>query len=70
VPRSRRIWYPESASRFPVPIAREALSEIKVIYTGFEKPENLEVAVHEGGHVVDVPSLPAFFEKHLKGSNR
>jgi len=59
----------EPPSQFPVPIAREAMSEIKVVYVDFDKPENLVFAAHEGGHVIDVPSLMTFFEKRLKGSN-
>jgi hypothetical protein len=55
----------EHPSQFPVPLAREALEEIKLIYTDFGKPENVTLVAHEGGHVIDLPSLLAFFEKHL-----
>ncbi|MBN1591378.1 MAG: acetylxylan esterase [Pirellulales bacterium] len=55
----------EPASQFPVPLAREALAEIELIYADFGQPENVALAVHEGGHVVDLPSLSAFLENHL-----
>ena len=55
----------EPPSQFPVSIAREALREIEPIYQDFGQPENLELVAHEGGHVFDVPSLLAFFQKHL-----
>ena len=55
----------EPPSQFPVPIAREALKEIQLIYQDFGQPENVALVAHEGGHVIDVPSLIAFFEKHL-----
>ncbi len=57
----------EPPSQFPVPLAREALEEIKLIYTDFRKPENAALVAHEGGHVVDVPSLLAFFENEFAG---
>jgi hypothetical protein len=55
----------EPASQFPVPLAREALQEIKLIYQDFGQPENVALVAHEGGHVLDLPSLLEFFEKHL-----
>lgn len=55
----------EPPSQFPVSIAREALKEIELAYRDFGKPDNVALVAHEGGHVVDVPSLLAFFEKHL-----
>lgn len=55
----------EPASQFPVSLAREALEEIQPIYRDFGRPENVVLVAHKGGHVIDVPSLLAFFEKHL-----
>jgi hypothetical protein len=55
----------EPPSQFPVPLARQALGEIKTIYDDFGKPENATLAAHEGGHVIDLPSLLTFFESHL-----
>lgn len=55
----------EPPSQFPVPIARHALREIEPIYRDFEKPENVALVAHEGGHEIHLPSLVAFLEKHL-----
>ncbi|MFO7904360.1 MAG: acetylxylan esterase [Pirellulaceae bacterium] len=56
----------EPPSQFPVSIAREAMKEIKLIYRDFGQPENVALVAHDGGHVFDVPSLLAFFDKHLE----
>jgi hypothetical protein len=56
----------EPASQFPVPLAREVLEEIKPVYCTFDKSVNLSLNVHNGGHEVDLPSLLAFFDSHLK----
>jgi hypothetical protein len=55
----------ESASQFYVPLARQAMEEIRTIYKDMERPENVILDVHEGGHVIDLPGLIYFFEKHL-----
>lgn len=55
----------EPASQFYVPLAREAMEEIRVIYKDLGKPENVVLDVHAGGHVIDLPALVYFFEKHL-----
>ena len=55
----------ERPTWFCVPIAREALKEIKLIYTDFKKPENVALVAHKRGHEIDLPSLLAFFDKHL-----
>jgi len=55
----------EPPTQFTVPIAREALKEIKPIYADFKRPENLALVAHKGGHEIHLPSLLAFFEKHL-----
>ena len=55
----------ESPTGFYVPIAREALKEIEMIYTDFNKPENVSFVAHPAEHVVDVPSLLGFLGKHL-----
>jgi len=60
----------EPPSQFPVSIAREALKEIEVIYADLKRPENVALIAHEEGHVIDLPSLLTFFEKHIgKGKN-
>jgi hypothetical protein len=60
----------EGRTQFYVPIAREAMKEIEVIYRDFGKPENVELDVHEGGHEIDLPALVSFFEKHLGGEKQ
>ncbi|MHC4425247.1 MAG: dienelactone hydrolase family protein [Planctomycetota bacterium] len=55
----------EPASQFYVPLARRAMEEIRAIYKDLGKPENVVLDVHEEGHVIDLPGLLYFFEKHL-----
>jgi hypothetical protein len=56
----------ESYSQFPVSIAHKVMKKIKLIYDDFGKSENLVFFAHKGGHVIDLPSLLAFFEKYLR----
>jgi hypothetical protein len=55
----------EPASQFYVPLARRAMEEIRIIYKDLDRPENVVLDVHEGGHFIDLPGLIYFFEKHL-----
>jgi hypothetical protein len=55
----------EPASQFYVPLARQAMEEIRTIYKDLGNPENVVLDVHEEGHVIDLPGLLYFFEKHL-----
>ena len=55
----------EPPSQFFVPLARKAMEEIRMIYRDMNKPENVVLDVHEGGHEIDLPALICFFEKHL-----
>ena len=55
----------EPASQFYVPLARQAMEEIRVIYKDLARPENVVLDVHAEGHVIDLPGLVYFFEKHL-----
>jgi hypothetical protein len=50
---------------FVVPLARQALKEIRLIYSDMGKPENVSLAVHRGEHEVNVPRLLEFFRKSL-----
>jgi len=50
-------------------MARGALREIELIYADLNQPENVVLVAHEGGHVIDLPSLMMFFEKHLARRN-
>ncbi len=55
----------EPQGMFVVPLARQALKEIRLIYSDLGKPENVSLDVHHGEHEVDVPSLLEFFRKSL-----
>ena len=55
----------EPATQFIVPLAREALREIRPIYAGLGAPGNVALAVHPGEHEVDLPSLLEFFDERL-----
>jgi hypothetical protein len=55
----------EQPSQFYVPLARQTMEEIRIIYKDLGRPENLVLDVHEEGHVIDLPALIYFFEKHL-----
>jgi hypothetical protein len=56
----------EPPTMFVVPLARQALKEIRLIYSDLGKSNNISLAVHRGEHEVDLPSLLEFFEKYLK----
>ena len=55
----------EPPSQFYVPLARQAMEEVRMIYKDLGKPENVILDVHSEGHVIDLPALIYFFEKHL-----
>jgi hypothetical protein len=56
----------EPPDDFTVPLAHEALKEIKVIYSDYKQPENVSLVAHEGAHEIDLPSLLTFFDKYLR----
>jgi hypothetical protein len=56
----------EPPTQFNVPLAREAMREIRLIYADLGKPQNSELTVHRGGHEIDLPNLLAFFNEHLR----
>ena len=56
----------EAPFMFVVPLARQAMKEIRLIYADMGKPENISLRVHRGEHEVDLPSLLEFFEKNLE----
>jgi hypothetical protein len=58
----------EPPTQFIVPLAREAMKEIRLIYADLGRPENAGLAVHRGGHEIDLPNLLAFFDKHLRSA--
>jgi len=55
----------EPYSQFYVPIAREAMKELNVIYQDFGQPDNVALNVHPEGHIMNNSSLLPFMEKHL-----
>ena len=55
----------EPTTQFIVPLAREALREIRPIYADLGAPANVALHVHEGGHEIDLPALLAFFDERL-----
>jgi len=56
----------EPPSQFYVPLARQTMQEIRPIYEDMDRPENVTLNVHDGGHVVDMPGLLYFLDKHLR----
>lgn len=55
----------EPESQFYVPLARRAIEDVRLIYKDLDRPENVILDVHDEGHVIDLPGLVYFFEKHL-----
>jgi len=51
----------EPANDFTVPLAREALKEIELIYKDYKRPEKVHLVAHQGAHEIDLPSLLEFF---------
>ncbi|MFC1633872.1 alpha/beta hydrolase family protein [Planctomycetota bacterium] len=55
----------ESPSQFYVPLARQAMEEVRLVYKDMGRPDNVILDIHDEGHVIDLPGLIYFFEKHL-----
>jgi len=55
----------EPVSQFNVPLARQAMREVRTIYDDMNCPENVVLDVHDGGHIIDLPGLLYFIDKHL-----
>jgi acetyl esterase/lipase len=55
----------EPPTQFIVPLARQALREIRPIYADMGAPGNVALVVHAGEHEIDLPSLLEFFEARL-----
>ncbi|MBN2312704.1 MAG: acetylxylan esterase [Sedimentisphaerales bacterium] len=55
----------EPESQFYVPLARQAMEDVRLIYKNLDRPENVILDVHDEGHVIDLTGLVYFFEKHL-----
>ena len=58
----------EPPDDFTVPLAREAMKEIEVIYKDFNRSGNVLLLAHEGAHEIDLPGLLDFFKAELKPS--
>ncbi|OHB65575.1 MAG: hypothetical protein A2Y77_06440 [Planctomycetes bacterium RBG_13_62_9] len=56
----------EPPSQFYVPLARQAMEEVRSIYEDMARPENVTLDVHDEGHVIDLPALIYFLDKHLR----
>jgi hypothetical protein len=56
----------EPPSQFYVPLARQAMEEVRTIYRNMDRPENVVLDVHREGHVIDLPGLLYFLDKHLR----
>jgi len=56
----------EPPSQFYVPLARAAMEEVRTIYRDLARPENVVLDVHPEGHVIDLPGLLYFLDKHLQ----
>lgn len=56
----------EPENDFTVPLAEEAMAQVKVAYRDMGKPDNARLHVHEGAHEVDLPALMSFLDEHLK----
>jgi hypothetical protein len=55
----------EPPADFIVPLAQEALEDVKLIYKDMGAEDKVCLAVHTGAHVIDLPSLLSFFEKNI-----
>jgi hypothetical protein len=58
--------FAETLAGFNVPLARQALGEIKPIYKDLGAPDNVELRPHLEGHVINLHSLMEFLEQRLK----
>ena len=56
----------EPPTQFIVPLAREALREIRPIYADLGAAGDVALDVHAGAHEIDLPALLAFFDERLK----
>ena len=56
----------EPPSQFYVPLARQAMEEVRTIYRDMDRPENVVLDVHREGHVIDLSALVYFLDKHLQ----
>jgi hypothetical protein len=55
----------EAPFMFVVPLARQAMDEIRPVYAALGRPGSVELAIHRGEHEIDLPSLVEFFRTRL-----
>jgi len=55
----------EPTSQFNVVMARYAFEQVRPAYLDFNRTENLELDIHDGGHIVHVSALVKFLTWHL-----
>jgi hypothetical protein len=58
--------FAETMGGFNVPLARQALREIKPIYKDLNAADRVQLLTHPEGHVINLPGLLEFFERNLK----
>lgn len=56
----------ETPDFFCVPLAREAMEQLRVTWVDLERPEHAVLDVHPGEHEIDLAGLLYFFDKHLR----
>ena len=56
----------EGPRDFCVPLAREAMAEIRRAYRDLGAGQRVELHVHPEGHIVDVPAMRAFLDRYLR----
>jgi plasmid stabilization system protein ParE len=55
----------EAPAMFVVPLARQAMDEIRPVYAALGRPGNVGLAIHRGEHEIDLASLVEFFRTRL-----
>jgi hypothetical protein len=60
----------EPSDQFCVPLAREAMAEIRAIYDDLGEPDRVVLDVHPGEHEIHLPAVLAFCERFLRPQGR
>jgi hypothetical protein len=55
----------EPSNGFTPDLASKAIKEIELIYRDFDREENLELAIHNGGHEISISELMTFMNVNL-----
>jgi len=59
----------EEPHMFVVPLARQAIQEIRRIYADLGRPDGARLAIHPGEHEIDLASLMEFFRDRLAAAS-